>query len=195
MEDIRDATPESYRWRLELLCSGIVSRLPNHKTVTVLWFDSPVPDETYSTAYSSRTLLPFYESSILCGEVNEIVWNMPIVSGDDADPDNWPLPTLAKTPYHDDIRVIVTQNRKGFSIESTLVPTLTDWSKRFRAEGFGEVTPEVSVDQAVPDASVRARMEILSLSLIPWIVKLWPNFPKYRQKSQCPAPVLSRCTT
>jgi len=100
---------------------------------------------------------------------------MPVVSGHDANPDNWPLPTLAKTPYHDDIRVIVIQNRGGFSIELTLVPTLTDWSKRFRAEGLGEVTSEVDIDQTVPDASVRARMEILSLSLIPWIVKLWPN--------------------
>jgi len=175
MEDLRNSTPESYRWRLSLLLSGIISSLPNHQSVTVLWFDSPVPGETYSTPYSSRTLLPFYDSSILCGEVNEIVWNMPVVSGYDADPDNWPLPTLAKTPYHDDIRVIVTQDRKGFSIESILVPTLTDWSKRFRGEGFGEVTSEVNVDQTVPDASVRARMEVLALSLIPWIVKLWPN--------------------
>ena len=175
MEDIRNSTPESYRWRLNLLLSNIISNLPDHKSVTVLWFESPVPDETYSTTYSSRTLLPFYDSSILCGEVNEIVWNMPVVSGYDADPDNWTLPTLAKTPYHDDIRVIVTQDRGGFSIELTLVPTLTDWSKRFRAEGLGEVTSEVDIDQTVPDASVRARMEILSLSLIPWIVRLWPN--------------------
>jgi len=175
METIRDSTPESYRWRLELLLSGIVSSLPDNKSVTVLWFDSPVPGDTYSTSYSSRTLLPFYESSALCGEVNEIVWNLPVVSGYNADPDNWPLPTLAKTPYHDDIRVIVTQDREGFSIESTLVPTLTDWSKRFRAEGFGEVTAEFDIDQTVPDISVRARMEVLALSLIPWIVRLWPN--------------------
>ena len=175
METIRDSTPESYRWRLDLLLSGIVSSLPNHRSVTVLWFDSPVPGETYSTAYSSRTLLPFYESSVLCGEVNEIVWNIPVVSGYNADPDNWPLPTLAKTPYHDDIKVIVTQDRGGFSIESTLVPTLTDWSKRFRAESFGEVTSEFDIDQTVPDVSVRARMEILALSLIPWIIRLWPN--------------------
>jgi len=175
METIRNSTPESYRWRLDLLLSGIVSCLPNNRSVTVLWFDSPVPGETYSTAYSSRTLLPFYESSVLCGEVNEIVWNIPVVSGYNADPDNWPLPTLAKTPYHDDIRVIVTQDQNGFSMESTLVPTLTDWSKRFRAEGFGEVTSEFDIDQTVPDVSVRARMEVLALSLIPWIVRLWPN--------------------
>lgn len=175
METIRNSTPESYRWRLDLLLSGIVSRLPNHRSVTVLWFDSPVPGETYSTAYSSRTLLPFYESSVLYGEVTEIVWNIPVVSGYDADPDNWPLPTLTKTPYHDDIRVIVKQDRVGFSMESVLVPTLTDWSKRFRAEGFGEVTPDIEIDQTVPNASVRARMEILTLSLIPWIVRLWPN--------------------
>ena len=175
METIRNSTPKFHRWRLDLLLSGIVSCLPNHRSVTVLWFDSPFPGETYSTAYSSRTLLPFYESSVMCGVVNEIVWNMPVVSGYDADSDNWPLPTLAKTPYHDDIRVIVTQDRKGFSIESTLVPTLTDWSKRFRAEGFGEVTSEVNVDQMVPEVSIRARMEILALSLIPWIVRLWPN--------------------
>ena len=175
METIRNSTPELYRWRLDLLLSGIVSSLPNHRSVTVLWFDSPVPGETYSTSYSDRTLLPFYESSVLCGEVNKIVWNLPVVSGCNANPDNWPLPTLAKTPYHDDIRVIVTQDRVGFSIESTLVPTLTDWSKRFRAEGLGEVTSEVNVDQTVPDIAVRARMEILALSLIPWIVRLWPN--------------------
>ncbi|TET11614.1 MAG: hypothetical protein E3J86_02550 [Candidatus Thorarchaeota archaeon] len=175
METLRDATPEFHRWRLELLLSGIISNLPNHRSVTVLWFDSPVPGESYSTAYSSRTLLPFYESTVLNGVVNEIVWNLPVVSGYDADPENWPLPTLAKTPYHDDIRVIVTQDRNGFSIESTLVPILTDWSKRFRAEGLGEVTPVEDVSQIVPDASVRARMEILALSLIPWLAKLWPK--------------------
>ena len=175
METIRDATPEFHRWKLEFLLSDIISNLPNDKSVTVLWFDSPVPDESYSTAYSSRTLLPFYESSVLNGVVNEIVWNFPVVSGYDADPDSWPLPTLAKTPYHDDIRVIVTQNQNGFSMESTLVPTLTDWSKRFRAEGLGEVVPVEDVNQTVPDASVRARIEILALSLIPWIVKLWPK--------------------
>ena len=172
METTRDSTPHSHRWKLELLLSGIISNLPNHKSVTVLWFDSPVPDESYSTPYSSRTLLPFYESSVLCGVVNEIVWNMPVVSGYDAEPDQWSLPTLAKTPYHDDIRVIITQNLNGLSIESTLVPILTDWSKRFRAEGLGEVTPAEDV-KIVPEASVRARMEILALSLIPWIVKLW----------------------
>jgi len=175
METIRDATPEVHRWKLDLLLSGIISSLPDHSTMTVLWLDSPVVDETYSTAYSSRTLLPFYESSVLCGEVTEVVWNLPVVSGYDADPENWPLQTFAKTPYHDDIRVIVTQDKEGLSIESTLVPTLTDWSKRFRAEGLGEVTPEVDVDHTVPDVSVRARMEILALSLIPWIVRLWPD--------------------
>ncbi len=175
METIRDATPEFHRWKLEILLSGIISSLPDNKSVTVLWFDSPVPDETYSTAYSSRTLLPFYESSVLSGVANEIVWNLPVVPGHEADPDNWPLPTLAKTPYHDDIRVIVTLDQNGFSMESTLVPTLTDWSKRFRAEGLGEMVPVEDVSQTVPDASVRARMEILALSLIPWIVKLWPK--------------------
>ncbi|MHA1137577.1 MAG: hypothetical protein ACTSSE_13920 [Candidatus Thorarchaeota archaeon] len=175
METIRDATPAFHRWRLDLLLSGIISSLPDNSTTTVLWFDSPVADETYSTAYSSRTLLPFYESSVLFGEVTEVVWNLPVASGYDADPENWPLQTLAKTPYHDDIRVIVTQHKEGLSIESTLVPTLTEWSKRFRAEGLGEVIPEVDVDHTVPDAFVRARMEILALSLIPWIVRLWSD--------------------
>ncbi len=175
METIRDATPEFHRWKLDLLLSGIISSLPNHSSVTVLWFDSPVVDESYSTAYSSRTLLPFYESSVLCGEVTEIVWNLPVVSGYNADPENWPLQTLAKIPYHDDIRVIVTQDKDGLSIESTLIPTLTDWSKRFRAEGLGEVTPEFDMDKMVPNATVRARMEILAFSLIPWIVELWPK--------------------
>jgi hypothetical protein len=175
MDTIKDATPEFHRWRLELLLSGILSGLPSHESVTVLWFDSPVPAETYSTPYGCRTLLPFHESSALCGVVNEIVWNLPVASQLDVNPDNWLLPTLTKTPYHDDIRMVVTQNQGGFSIESILVPTLTDWSKRFRAEGLGEVVAEVDVDQKVPDVSVRARMEIISLSLIPWIVKLWPE--------------------
>lgn len=175
METIRGATPESHRWKLEFLLSGIISSLPNHKSVTVIWFDSPVPSETYSTAYSCRTLLPFYESSVLNGVVNEIVWNLPVVSGHEANPDTWPLPTFAKTPYHDDIRIIVLQDQNGFSVESILVPILTDWSKRFRTEGLGEMTSTQDVTNLVPEASVRARMEILALSLIPWIVALWPT--------------------
>ncbi len=173
MDTIRDATPEFHRWRLELLLSEIVSGLPDNRSVSVIWFDSPFPGETFSTAYSRRTLLPFYESSILNGIVNEVVWNLPVVPGYEADPNNWPLPTIARTPYHDDIRIIIKQDCDGFSIESTLVPILTSWSKRFRAEGLGEVTSEIDVDQIVPDASIRARMEILALTLLPWIVKLW----------------------
>ena len=98
-----------------------------------------MPGEGISPAYSSRILLPYFESSMLFGEVNEIVWNMPVVSESEAVPDKWSLPNIAKIPYHDDIRVIITQNKNGFSIKSTLIPPLTDWSKRFSANGIGNV--------------------------------------------------------
>jgi hypothetical protein len=172
---LQEATPEPYRARLNELLNGIITQLPNDRSTTVLWFDAPVPGETSSAAYSSRTLLPFYDSSRLRGEVNEIIWNLPVAPKSEVLPQEWWLPVLAATPFHDDIRAIITQNTEGFDIRLTLIPSLTNWSRRFRNEGFGVVTKAESTEEVVPDSTTRERMKVLALTLLPWLVELWPS--------------------
>ncbi|MBD3159041.1 MAG: hypothetical protein GF309_09660 [Candidatus Lokiarchaeota archaeon] len=175
MDTIRYATPGPYRWRLNPLLRIILSQLPTSDSATIFWFDSPVPAAEMSTPYSKRSLLPFYDSSPLRGIVNEIIWNLPVAPRDEVLPGEWFLPYPTKTPMYDDIRVIVRQRKTGFSIESTLVPLLMEWSKRFDNRDMGEVSHRNSFAEVVPDASVRARMETLGLSLIPWLVDLHPT--------------------
>ena len=172
---LQEVTPEPHRARLNELLNGIITQLPNDRSTTILWFDAPVPGETSSAAYSSRTLLPFYDSSRLRGEVNEIIWNLPVAPKSEVLPQEWWLPVLAATPFHDDIRAIVSQNAEGFDVRLALVPPLTNWSKRFRNEGFGVVTKTESTEEAVPDSTARERMKVLALTLLPWLVELWPS--------------------
>ncbi|MGM0686901.1 MAG: hypothetical protein ACQET3_08040, partial [Promethearchaeati archaeon] len=175
MDTIRYATPEPYRWQLNPLLRIILSQLPTSDSATIFWFDSPVPAAEMSTPYSKRSLLPFYDSSPLRGVVSQIIWNLPVAPRDEVLPGEWFLPYPTKTPMYDDIRVIVRQKKTGFSIESTLVPLLMEWSKRFDNRGMGKVSHRNSFAEVVPDASVRARMETLALSLIPWLVDLHPT--------------------
>jgi hypothetical protein len=175
VESIRDSTPQPHRWKLDFLVSGIITQLPDDKSSTILWFDSPVPSEEFSVPYSNRCLLPYYENSPINGEANEIIWNLPTAPECESNPNSWFLPNIAKTPYYDDIRVIISQTKKGFSLELTHIPPLINWSKRFSTKGIGGIPSSTSVIQIVPDVSIRNRMEILSLTLIPWIVKLWPT--------------------
>ncbi|MGY5862711.1 MAG: hypothetical protein RTU09_10115, partial [Candidatus Thorarchaeota archaeon] len=172
---LQEATPEPHRARLNELLNGIITQLPNDRSTTVLWFDVPVPGETSSAAYSSRTLFPFYDSSPLRGEANEIIWNLPVAPKSEVLPQEWWLPVLAATPLHDDIRAIVTQNAKGFDIHLALIPPLTNWSRIFRNEGLGVVTKAESTEEAVPDSTARERMKVLALTLLPWLVELWPS--------------------
>ena len=172
---LQEATPKPHRARLNELLNGIVTQLPNDSSTTVLWFDAPVPGETSSAAYSSRTLLPFYDSSPLCDEVNEIIWNLPVAPKSEVLPQEWWLPVLAATPFHDDIRAIVTQNAEGFDIRLALIQPLTNWSRMFRNEGFGVMTKAESTEEVVPDSIARARMKVLALTLLPWLVELWPS--------------------
>ncbi len=172
---LQEATPKPHRTRLNELLNGIITQLPNDSSTTVLWFDAPVPGETSSAAYSSRTLLPFYDSSPLCDEVNEIIWNLPVAPKSEVLPQEWWLPVLAATPFHDDIRAIVTQNTEGFDIRLALIPPLTNWSKMFRNEGFGVVTKAESTEEVVPDSTTRSRIKALALTLLPWLIELWPS--------------------
>lgn len=172
---LQEATPKPHRARLNDLLNGIITQIPNDSSTTVLWFDAPVPGETSSAAYSSRTLLPFYDSSPLCDEVNEIIWNLPVSPKSEVLPQEWWLPVLAATPFHDDIRAIVTQNAEGFDIRLALIPPLTNWSRMFRNEGFGVVTKAESTEEVVPDSTARERMKVLALTLLPWLVELWPS--------------------
>ena len=172
---LQEATPKPHRARLNELLNSIITQIPNDLSTTVLWFDAPVPGETSSAAYSSRTLLPFYDSSPLCDEVTEIIWNLPVAPKSEVLPQEWWLPVLAATPFHDDVRAIVTQDAEGFDIRLALIPPLTNWSRMFRNEGFGVVTKAESTEEVVPDSTARARMKVIALTLLPWLVELWPS--------------------
>ena len=176
-DTVQNATPEPYRDRLDHLLSYIIVQLPDDANTDVLWFDSPVPGESSSIPYSTRTLLPFYQGSALMGEVNEIVWNLPVAPKSTVTPGEWSLPVIPGAPMYDDIRVIVREHLEGFDMELILVPQLIGWSRRFRSLGLGLVTPEnvVGVEESVPERETRDRMKVLALSMVPWLVNLWPD--------------------
>jgi hypothetical protein len=176
-DSLRNATPTRYKEKLSKLLGIILNQLPDDKDTIIFWFDSPVPDELNSSCYSTRTLLPFYENSPLFGEVNEIIWNLPVAPENEADPDTWTLPVIPGSPFFDDIRVIINQRLDGYKIELTLIPLLLGWSAKFRSEGLSK-NPETrlhNISQIIPDSETRARMKVLALTLIPWLVELYPN--------------------
>jgi len=174
-DTLRESTPTSHRERLTVLIDHLLSSLPDNERTTVVWFDSPTPSVEKSVPYSCRALLPFYETSTLGEVVTEIVWNLPVAPRGVLQPEKWGLPVIGSSPMHDDIRVIVRHSPKEFQIELTHVPVLRGWSKRFINKGTGLVTQTRAIDDLVPDKTVRDRMKFLSLTMIPWLVKLWPQ--------------------
>ena len=60
-------------------------------------------------------------------------------------------------------------------MELVHVPFLRGWSRRFRNKGTGLIIREQEVDDVVPERSVRDRMKLLSLTMLPWLVRLWPQ--------------------
>ncbi|MFW9889481.1 MAG: hypothetical protein ACFFER_14940, partial [Candidatus Thorarchaeota archaeon] len=172
---IQKATPEPHRFRLNQLLAKLLDRLPDANDTTVVWFDSAVPDQSSSSAYSTRTVLPFYPNSPLFGEVTEIVWNLPLAPRSEIHPEDWNFSFDPISPYHDEIRVIIHQWREGYNIELTQTPPLINWSNKFRAEKPRlplETSPVQ--DSIVPDSESRTRMRDLSVGLVPWLSKLYP---------------------
>ncbi|TFG30351.1 anti-sigma factor [Candidatus Thorarchaeota archaeon] len=107
--------------------------------------------------------------------VSEIIWNLPVAPRSAVQPEKWSLSTIGDAPMHDDIRVIVRHSPRSFHSELTYIPFLRGWSKRFRNKGTGKVIREQAVDDIVPERSVRDRMKVLSMTLLPWLVRLWPQ--------------------
>ena len=174
-DTLRDATPSSHRERFSILIDHLLSILPNDDRTTIVWFDSPVPSVEKSIFYSSRALLPYYDTSPLGAILNEIIWNLPIAPWGSVQPEKWGLPIIGDSPMHDDIRVIIRHSPSTFHMELTHVPFLRGWSKRFRNKGTGRVIREREIDDIVPDRTSRNRMNLLSLTILPWLVKLWPQ--------------------
>ena len=176
-DDLQNAVPKQYRDRFNRLQGELLDQLPNDDQTTIVWFDSPVPDELGCSVYSTRTSLPFYDTSPLHGEVNEIIWNLPVAPQSEITPDDWILPNISAAPYYDDIRVIVSQTLNGYELELTLIPPLSGWSSKFRGRTFGRQQENFfdNIPQAIPDKTLRDRMKILALTLIPWMAELWPT--------------------
>ncbi|MGY5853919.1 MAG: hypothetical protein RTU92_10160 [Candidatus Thorarchaeota archaeon] len=174
-DTLRDATPTSHRERLTVLLDHLLGILPDDENTIIVWFDSPVPSVEKALPYSSRALLPYYEVSSLGELVTEIIWNLPVAPKGAVQPDKWRLPIIGNSPMYDDIRVIIRHSPDDFQMELIHVPFLRGWSKRFRNKGTGLVTRERELDDIVPDRTARNQMKLLSLTMLPWLVKLWPQ--------------------
>ncbi|MHA2069328.1 MAG: hypothetical protein ACXABY_33625, partial [Candidatus Thorarchaeota archaeon] len=174
-DTLRDATPTSHRDRFSVLIDYLLGSLPDDGKTTIVWFDSPVPSVEKAILYSSRALLPYYETSSLSEVVTEIVWNLPIAPTGAIQPKKWGLPVIGDSPMHDDIKVIIRHTPTEFHMELIHVPLLRGWSKRFRNKGTGLVIPEHKIDDIVPDKTLRNRMKLLSLTMLPWLVRLLPH--------------------
>jgi hypothetical protein len=172
-DTLREATPTAYGEKLHILMDNLLSRLPDDDQTTIVWFDSPVPSIERTVPYSSRALLPFYETSSLAEEVTEIAWNLPLAPKGAVQPEKWGLPIIGDSPMHDDIRIIIRHSPERILTELTHVPFLRGWSKRFRNKGSGLIIKERELDDVVPEKSLRDRMKLLALTLLPWLVRLW----------------------
>jgi hypothetical protein len=175
---IQSGTPEPYRDRLNRLLATLMDMIPDDANTTIIWFDSPVPGQDSSPVYSTRTLLPFYQNSPLLGEVTEIVWNLPIPPRSEIWPFDWTLPFDPITPGYDEIRVLIHQTSKGYDTTLTQIPILIGWSNKFRAESskYSRIRlRSIETADLVPDPESRCRMKTLSLSLVPWILNLYPS--------------------
>jgi len=172
-DTLRAATPTPHRERFSELMEHLLSSLPEDDNTTIVWFDSPVPSVEKSIPYSTRALLPCYETSVLGSVVTEIIWNLPIAPRSAVRPEKWSLSTIGDAPMHDDIRVIIRHSQTDLRMELTHVPFLRGWSKRFRNKGTGRIIREQELDDLVPEKTTRDCMKLLSLTMLPWLVRLW----------------------
>ncbi len=171
---ILGSTPSPYDEKLRNLKARLVSQLAKQSETSILWFDVPIPDEQNSSVYLTRTLIPFYDDSPFFGQVTRIIWNMPVAPESEVIPDDWISPYTATAPYYDDIRVIITQEKRGFTAELVNVPPLVGWSSKFRSD-YRETDLDILLKKSVPEADVRERMKVLAFDLIPWLPDLWPQ--------------------
>jgi hypothetical protein len=174
-DTLRDATPTFHREQLVILIEHLLSSLPDDEETTIVWFDAPLPAVEKSIPYSSRALVPYYETSPLGEVVTDIIWNLPVTPRGAVQPEKWGLPIIGDSPMHDDIRVVIRHSPTEFQMELTHVPFLRGWSKRFRNKGTGRIIRGREIDDIVPEKTVRNRMKLLSLTMLPWLVRLWPN--------------------
>jgi hypothetical protein len=174
-DTLLDATPSSHRERFSVLIDHLLSRLPDNDRTAIVWFDTPAPSVEKAIPYSTRALFPYHETSSLSQVVTEIIWNLPIAPRGAVQPDKWSLPTIGDSPMHDDIRVVISHTSSNLRMELIHVPLLTRWSNRFRNKGSGIIIREQEIEEIVPDKILRNRIRLLSLTMIPWLVKLWPQ--------------------
>ena len=171
---ILGSTPSPYDQRLRELKAQLMTQLVKQVSASVLWFDIPLPSEQNSSVYLTRTLIPFYSDSPFSGQVSRILWNMPVAPESEVLPEDWALPYTATAPYYDDIRAIITQERREFTAELVNVPSLVGWSSKFRSD-FTEADLEPILNESVPETDVRERMKVLAFDLIPWLPELLPQ--------------------
>ncbi|MHA2261666.1 MAG: hypothetical protein ACXAEN_04680 [Candidatus Thorarchaeota archaeon] len=161
-DTIRGATPSHYRKNLNRIFQTIVGKLPNETDTKVVWFDSPRQRADAAPSYRRRVVIPYYDTSQLRVIVNEIVWNLPVPQ--------------AKPPFYDDMRVLIHQTVHGFDIELIHVAPLMGWSKKFIGQSRGRVVRQTdSLERKTPRTLSRLRMRALALTLVPWLVDLWPK--------------------
>ncbi|MBY8997959.1 MAG: hypothetical protein KGD60_09515 [Candidatus Thorarchaeota archaeon] len=174
-DTLREATPTTHREKLLVLMDHLLSSFPNDEKTTIVWFDLPVPSVEKAVPYSSRAIIPFYETSSLADVATEIIWNLPVAPKGVVQPDKLGLPIIGDAPMHDDIRTIVHHSHDRMVTELTHIPFLRGWSKRFRNKGRGLIISEREFDDVVPEKTLRKRMELLSLTMLPWLVRLFPQ--------------------
>ncbi|MHA1492620.1 MAG: hypothetical protein ACTSRQ_01250 [Candidatus Thorarchaeota archaeon] len=172
---LRDATPSSHREKFSELLDHLLSSLPDDENTTIVWFDSPAPSVEKSIPYSTRALIPYYETSPLGEMVTEIIWNLPIAPRSAVQPEKWKLSTIGDAPMYDDIRAIIRHSPTDLRMELIHVPFLRGWSKRFRNKGSGRIIREQEVNDIVPEKTTRDRMKVLSMTMLPWLVRLLPH--------------------
>jgi hypothetical protein len=172
-DTLREATPTTHREKLQVLMDHLLHSLPDDEKTTIVWFDSPVPSVEKAVPYSNRALIPFHETSSLADVATEIFWNLPVAPKGVVQPDKLGLPIIGDAPMHDDIRAIVHHSPDRMVTELTHIPFLRGWSKRFRNKGRGLIIREREIDDVVPDKTLRKRMEFLSLTMLPWLGRLW----------------------
>jgi hypothetical protein len=180
---LKNTTPETHRNQLQIMLDSLLASLPDNETVSVLWFDSPVPSTEKSIPYATRALIPYYTSSSLAEYTTEIIWNLPSPPRSAVEPEKWTLPSIGDAPIYDDIRLIVKHTPRELDIQFETFPLLQGWSRRFKNQGRGLVFRERSVDNTFPDRDLRDRIKLLALTLIPWIVKLKPKAKMYDDSS------------
>ncbi|MHA1883318.1 MAG: hypothetical protein ACTSUO_09780 [Candidatus Thorarchaeota archaeon] len=175
VEVLTDATPKTHRNQLQLILDKLLTSLPDREDDTILWLDSPVPSVDKSIPYATRALLPYYASSTLAEHTTEIIWNLPSPPNSAVEPEKWTLGTIGDSPMFDDLRMIVYHSPKELDIQFESIPLLQGWSKRFKNQGRGLVVRERNVTDIVPEKDIRDRIKLLALTMIPWIVDLYPD--------------------